>query len=197
VNNIHPIDDRLISRKEQELLLNQKGMVLWFTGLSGSGKSTIAEGVQKRLYNQGYLVKVLDGDNVRAGINNNLGFSLEDRKENIRRIAEVAKLFLDTGIIVLCSFVSPTIEIREQAKKIIGKRDFYEIYVDTSIEECERRDVKGLYKKARNGEIKGFTGIDSPYEHPVSPALILDTGNQNINKCVNLVLMLIQKQIKI
>lgn len=188
MNNIHPIFDRLISRKQQELLLNQKGKVLWFTGLSGSGKSTIAEGVQKELYRQGYLVKVLDGDNIRSGINNNLGFSLEDRKENIRRIAEVAKLFLDTGIIVLASFVSPTREIRAMARDIIGKEDFYEIFVNTPIEECEKRDVKGLYKKARAGEIKGFTGIDSPFEVPESSFLELDTISMSVDECIQLVI---------
>ncbi len=185
MKNIHPIHDRLLSRKQQELLLNQKGKVLWFTGLSGSGKSTIAEAVQKKLYDTGHLVKVLDGDNIRAGINNNLGFSIEDRKENIRRIAEVARLFLDTGVIVIASFVSPTIEIRDQAKKIIGKSDFYEIFVDTPLEECERRDVKGLYKKARAGEIKGFTGIDSPFEAPADPFLVLDTISFSVEECAD------------
>ena len=184
MNNIHPIFHRLISRKQQERLLNQQGKVLWFTGLSGSGKSTIAEGVQKELFSRGYLVKVLDGDNIRSGINNNLGFSIEDRKENIRRIAEVAKLFLDTGIIVLASFVSPTLEIREIARDIIGSENFYEIFVDTPIEECERRDVKGLYKKVRAGEIKGFTGIDSPFEKPEKPFMKLDTVAFNVEECI-------------
>lgn len=193
MDHIHPIFHRLISRKQQELLLNQKGKVLWFTGLSGSGKSTIAEGVQKELYRQGYLVKVLDGDNIRSGINNNLGFSIEDRKENIRRIAEVAKLFLDTGIIVLASFVSPTREIRALASEIIGKDNFYEIFVNTPIEECEKRDVKGLYKKARAGEIKGFTGIDSPYENPESPFLTLNTVAQNVDQCINQVIESIER----
>jgi adenylylsulfate kinase len=182
--NIHPIFDRLVTREEQERLLNQKGKVLWFTGLSGSGKSTIAEALERQLYNNGYFVKVLDGDNIRSGINKNLGFSLEDRKENIRRIAEVAKLFLDSGAIVLCSFVSPTIEIRNLARKIIGTEDFKEVYVDTPLEICESRDVKGLYKKARAGEIKGFTGIDSPFEAPKAPALRLLTENKNVAECV-------------
>jgi len=183
--NIHPIFDRLVSRQEQERLLNQNGQVLWFTGLSGSGKSTIAEGLERRLYAEGYFVKVLDGDNIRSGINKNLGFSLDDRRENIRRIAEVAKLFMDSGAIVLCSFVSPTIEIRELAKTIIGKEDFKEVFVDTPLEVCESRDVKGLYKKARAGEIKGFTGIDSPFEAPVNPALILKTENKSVADCVS------------
>ena len=174
--NIHPIFDRILSRKNQEALLNQKATVLWFTGLSGSGKSTIAESVEKELYKRGFFVKLLDGDNVRTGINNNLSFTLEDRKENIRRISEVAKLFLDSGIIVLCSFVSPTIEIRALAKKIIGEEDFKEIYVNTSLEECEKRDVKGLYALAREGKIKGFTGIESPYEKPQNPTCLLYTS---------------------
>lgn len=184
-NNIHTIFDRLISREEQERLLNQKGKVLWFTGLSGSGKSAIAEALERQLYNQGYFVKVLDGDNIRSGINKNLGFSLEDRKENIRRIAEVAKLFLDSGVIVLCSFVSPTTEIRELAREIIGIDDFKEIFVDTPLEICESRDVKGLYKKARAGEIKGFTGIDSPFETPINPVLVLKTENITVADCSN------------
>ncbi|MFT4535708.1 MAG: adenylylsulfate kinase [Saprospiraceae bacterium] len=189
--NVHPIFDRLVSRQEQERLLNQKGIVLWFTGLSGSGKSTIAEGLERKLFNLGHYVKVLDGDNIRSGINKNLGFSLEDRKENIRRIAEVAKLFLDSGVIVLCSFVSPTIEIREMAKGIIGQDDFKEIYVDTPLAICESRDVKGLYKKARAGEIKGFTGIDSPFEVPGNPTLTLKTENKSVAECVSEAMQLI------
>ncbi|MFT6783480.1 MAG: adenylylsulfate kinase [Saprospiraceae bacterium] len=189
--NVHPIFDRLVSRQEQERLLNQKGIVLWFTGLSGSGKSTIAEGLERKLFNLGHYVKVLDGDNIRSGINKNLGFSLEDRKENIRRIAEVAKLFLDSGVIVLCSFVSPTIEIREMAKGIIGQDDFKEIYVDTPLAICESRDVKGLYKKARAGEIKGFTGIDSPFEAPGNPTLTLKTENKSVAECVSEAMQLI------
>lgn len=180
MDNIHPIFDKLVTRKQQELLLNQKGVVLWFTGLSGSGKSTIAAVLEKELYGKGYLVKVLDGDNIRSGINSNLGFSLEDRTENIRRIAEVAKLFLESGVIVICSFVSPTAKIRALAKQIIGKQDFKEIYVDTPLAICEERDVKGLYKKARAGKIKGFTGIDSPFEPPTDPSLVLSTVDKTI-----------------
>ena len=182
--NIHPIFDVLISRKEQELLLNQKGKVFWFTGLSGSGKSTIAAAFERTLYERGFFVKVLDGDNIRSGINKNLGFSLEDRTENIRRIAEVAKLFLDSGVIVLCSFVSPTREIRDYAKNIIGIDDFVEVFVDTPLEVCEQRDVKGLYKKARAGEIKGFTGIDSPFEPPINAFLRLETVGKTVNQNV-------------
>lgn len=184
MDNIHPIFDKILSRKEQQLLINQRSLVLWFTGLSGSGKSTIAQSLEKKLYGEGFLVKLLDGDNVRTGINSNLGFGMEDRRENIRRIAEVAKLFLDTGVIVICSFVSPTIEIRKMARDIIGKNDFVEIFVDTPLEVCERRDVKGLYQKAREGEIKGFTGIDSPFEAPVKPDIILKTENSTVEDCV-------------
>lgn len=189
--NIHPTFDQLLTRRHQELLLNQKGKVFWFTGLSGSGKSTIAQGVEKELYKRGYLVKALDGDNVRTGICNNLGFSLDDRAENIRRVSEVSKLFLDSGTIVLCSFVSPTIAIRSLAKQIIGEADFMEIFIDTPLSVCEKRDVKGLYKKARAGEIKGFTGIDSPFEHPVKPALQLQTDVKSVEECIRLVLELI------
>ncbi|MDF1694586.1 MAG: adenylyl-sulfate kinase [Saprospiraceae bacterium] len=190
-HNIHPIFDRLVSRDEQQRLLNQKSKVFWFTGLSGSGKSTIAEAFERALYNQGYFVKVLDGDNIRSGLNNNLGFSIEDRTENIRRIAEVAKLFLDSGVIVLCSFVSPTQQIRELAQSIIGEKDFIEVFVDTPLEVCEKRDVKGLYKKARAGQIKGFTGIDSPFEAPIYPTLTLSTIELSPLDCVNKLLELI------
>jgi adenylylsulfate kinase len=191
MDNIHPIFDKILTRKDQELLLNQRGKVFWFTGLSGSGKSTIAQAFEKGLYDKGYYVKLLDGDNIRSGINSNLGFSMDDRKENIRRIAEVAKLFLDSGAIVLCSFVSPTIEIRALAKSIIGEADFVEVFVDTPLEICEKRDVKGLYKKARAGEIKGFTGIDSPFEAPSPPDIHLITAEMPIEQSVNTLLKII------
>ena len=183
--NIHPIFDKLLSRDDKEGYLNQKAKVLWFTGLSGSGKSTIAQGLEKRLFDEGYFNQVLDGDNTRTGINKNLGFSLEDRKENIRRISEVSKLFLEAGVICLNSFVSPTLEIRALAKEIIGPDDFIEIYVNTPLHICEQRDVKGLYAKARAGEIKGFTGIDSPFEAPQSPDLELLTENQPIEESIS------------
>ena len=184
-DNIHPIFDKLLTRKDKEGHLNQRAKVLWFTGLSGSGKSTIAQGLEKRLFDEGYFNQVLDGDNTRTGINKNLGFSLEDRKENIRRISEVSKLFLDAGVICLNSFVSPTLEIRALAKEIIGPDDFIEIYVNTPLHICEQRDVKGLYAKARAGEIKGFTGIDSPFEAPQSPDLELLTENQPIDESIS------------
>ena len=182
--NIHPIFDTLLDRGAKERQLNQKSCVLWMTGLSGSGKSTIAQALEKRLFADGYFNQVLDGDNIRTGICNNLTFTLEDREENIRRIAEVSKLFVDAGIICINSFVSPTIDIRQKAKEIIGANDYYEIYINASLELCEQRDVKGLYKKARAGEIKGFTGIDSPYEAPTNPFIEIDSGALSVEEAV-------------
>lgn len=192
VKNIYPLVG-MVSRKEQEKFLNQKGKVFWFTGLSGSGKSTIALAFEKELYTCGYYVKTLDGDNIRTGINRDLGFTQEERKENIRRIAEVAKLFVDSGAIVLCSFISPTIAIRKHAREIIGNEDFLEIFIDTPLEICEERDVKGLYRKARAGEIKGFTGIDSPYEIPENPDVILDTTNLSVDQSVEVLVNLVRE----
>jgi adenylylsulfate kinase len=194
-NNIHPIFDRILSREEKENLLKQKGMVIWMTGLSGSGKSTIAIGLEKKLFEKGILTQVLDGDNVRTGINNNLGFSEDDRTENIRRIAEVSKLFLNCGIVCINCFVSPTIEIRANAKKIIGN-DFVEVFINTPIEECEKRDVKGLYKKARAGEIKDFTGINAPFEAPTHPDIEIKTIGKTIDESVNELLNQILQKIK-
>ena len=183
-DNIHPIFDRLLQRDDREKRLNQRAKVLWLTGLSGSGKSTIAQHLERRLYNEGFFAQVLDGDNIRSGINSNLGFSIEDRQENIRRIAEIASLYLNSGIITLNSFISPTREIRNYAKEIIGPDDFLEIYINAPIEVCEARDVKGLYKKARKGEIKGFTGIDSPYEAPDQPFAEIRTDKMTIEEAV-------------
>ncbi len=183
-DNIHPIFDRLLQRADREKRLQQKSKVLWLTGLSGSGKSTIAQHLERKLYNKGFFAQVLDGDNIRSGINNNLGFGLEDRQENIRRIAEVAKLYLNSGVITLNSFISPTLTIRQMAADIIGPDDFIEIYINTPLEICEKRDVKGLYKKARAGQIKGFTGIDSPYEAPINPAFEIKTDGQTIEQSV-------------
>ena len=183
--NIHPIFNSILDRKEKEKLLNQKGVVVWLTGLSGSGKSTIAQGVEYKFHQKGMLTKLLDGDNLRTGLNGNLGFSKKDREENIRRVAEVANLFKETGIITICSFVSPTIKIRNNAKRIIGDVDFMEVYVNASFEECAKRDVKGLYKKALAGEIKNFTGLGAPFESPSHPFITIDTANQSIEESVN------------
>ena len=166
-----------IKKEDREKLLNQKGILLWFTGLSGSGKSTIANILEKRLYDLKKHTYLLDGDNIRHGLNFDLGFSLEDRKENIRRISEVAKLFIDAGIITIAAFVSPLNEDRNNLRNAI-KQDFIEIFVECSLENCEKRDPKGLYKKARSGEIKNFTGIDSPYETPINPELVINTDTQ-------------------
>ena len=190
-NHIYPIFDRMLGRADKEELLKQHGLMIWFTGLSGSGKSTIAIALERELHKRGLLCRILDGDNIRSGINNNLGFSAEDRVENIRRIAEVGKLFVDTGIITLAAFISPNNEIREMAAGIIGKEDFLEIYVSTPLEECERRDVKGLYAKARRGEIKNFTGISAPFEAPTHPALSLDTSKLSLKESVDQLLDLI------
>ena len=194
-DNIHPIFDRLVTRDSKEALLEQRSKVLWFTGLSGSGKSTIVSALEIKLLEQGHFSQVLDGDNIRAGICNNLDFSMEGRTENIRRISEVSKLFCQSGIICLNSFVSPTIAIRSMAKEIIGKKDFIEVYVDASLEVCEERDVKGLYKKARAGEIKGFTGIDSVYEVPEDPDIHLNTSQQSVEDSVRQVLDYLGKYI--
>ena len=190
-NHIYPIFDRMLGRADKEELLKQHGLMIWFTGLSGSGKSTIAIALERELQQRGLLCRILDGDNIRSGINNNLGFSAEDRVENIRRIAEVGKLFVDTGIITLAAFISPNNEIREMAAGVIGKEDFLEIYVSTPLEECERRDVKGLYAKARRGEIKNFTGISAPFEAPTHPALSLDTSKLSLKESVDQLLDLI------
>lgn len=182
-NNIHPIFDRVIQKSEKENLLKQNGIVIWLTGLSGSGKSTIAIGLEQKLFNEGFLTQVLDGDNIRAGINSNLGFSDDDRIENIRRIAEVSKLFLNCGIVCINCFVSPTIAMRKQAREIIGD-GFIEVFINTPIEICEQRDVKGLYKKARAGEIKDFTGISSPFEAPQTAEIEIKTENKSITESV-------------
>ena len=184
VNNIYPVFDRMLQRTDKETLLHQKGVMLWFTGLSGSGKSTVAIALERELQQRGLLCRILDGDNIRSGINSNLGFSAEDRRENIRRIAEVGKLFVDTGIITIAAFISPTEEIRQMAQEIIGKDDFKEIYISTPLEECERRDVKGLYARARRGEVKNFTGISAPFEAPAHPALTLDTSRFPLEESV-------------
>ena len=192
-NNIYPIFDRMLARADKERLLGQRGVMLWFTGLSGSGKSTVAVALERELHRRGRLCRLLDGDNIRTGINAGLGFSQEDRRENIRRIAEVGKLFVDTGVITLAAFVSPTEELRTLARDIIGAADFKEIFVATPLEECERRDVKGLYARARRGEVKNFTGISAPFEAPQSPALVLDTTDTPVEESVGKVLALLEE----
>lgn len=184
-DNIFPIFEQILPREEKEKLLNQKAKVVWLTGLSGSGKTSIAINVERHLHKEGFLTQLLDGDNIRSGINNNLGFSNEDRKENIRRIAEISKLFINCGIITINCFVSPTKEIRQRAKDIIGKQDFIEVFIDTPLEVCEKRDTKGLYKKARAGEIENFTGINAPFEAPTN-ALKIETVGKSIEESAKL-----------
>lgn len=194
--NIYPIFEKMLQREDREALLKQKGIMIWFTGLSGSGKSTLAIALERELHKQGILCRILDGDNIRSGINNNLGFSETDRTENIRRIAEVSKLFVDCGIVTLAAFISPTNAIRHMASEIIGQEDFLEVYVSTPIEECEKRDVKGLYAKARRGEIKDFTGISSPFETPAHPFITIDTARQPLEKSVEILLDAIMPKIR-
>ena len=194
--NIFTIFDDILQREDKEKLLNQKSKVIWMTGLSGSGKTTIAKGVERHLHSQGILNQLLDGDNIRVGISNNLTFSSEDRRENIRRISEVSKLFMNCGVVTLNCFVSPTIEIRDIAKEIIGRENFIEVYINASVETCESRDVKGLYKKARRGEIKDFTGISSPFEAPENPELEINTSELSIEESVKKVLDYILPKIK-
>lgn len=186
--NIYPIFDKMMSKQDKEELLKQHGVMLWFTGLSGSGKSTVAIALERELHQRGLLCRILDGDNIRSGINNNLGFSPEDRVENIRRIAEVGKLFVDTGIITIAAFISPNNQLRNMASEIIGKENFIEVYISTPLEECERRDVKGLYAKARRGEIKEFTGISAPFEAPENPDIKLDTSKLSLKESVDILL---------
>lgn len=188
MNEIYPIFDQMLSRSDKEKLLGQKGVMLWFTGLSGSGKSTVAIALERELQKRGLLCRILDGDNIRSGINKGLGFTAEDRRENIRRIAEVAKLFVDTGIITIAAFISPSNELRRMASDIIGAEDFKEVYISTPLEVCEARDVKGLYAKARRGEIKNFTGISAPFEAPEHPALSIDTSKVSLGDGVKQIL---------
>ncbi len=180
-----------VTRDRREEQNNHKGTILWFTGLSGSGKSSLAHAVEEQLHQRGCRTFVLDGDNVRHGLCSDLGFSIEDRVENIRRISEVAKLFLEAGVIVLTAFISPFRNERAAARKIVPHGDFLEIFCDSPLEVCEARDVKGLYKRARAGEIPEFTGISSPYEPPTSPELKVATGTDSIEECVDQVIQLL------
>jgi len=182
MENIHPVFDRIIQRKDKEVLLKQNSKVIWLTGLSGAGKTTLGVNLERKLFNRGYLTQILDGDNIRSGINKNLKFTEEDRAENIRRIAEVNKLFVNCGIITINCFISPTNTMRQKAIEIIGRENFIEVYVNAPLKVCEERDVKGLYKKARKGEIKNFTGIDSPFEAPDNPDIEIRTDLLNIDE---------------
>ena len=185
MENIYPIFNKIQTRADKEAFIGQRGLTVWFTGLSGSGKSTVASALEQALAAKGFLCKVLDGDNIRTGLNSNLGFSAEDRTENIRRIAEVCKLFDDTGIITIASFVSPTEDLRQIARNIIGPDDFFVVYMSTPLEECERRDVKGLYARARKGEVKNFTGISAPFDVPENADIDVDTTNSNPEECAS------------
>ena len=175
LDHIYPVFDKMLPREAKEELLGQRGAVIWMYGLSGSGKSTLANLLERRLHEQGKMVKVLDGDNVRSGLNSNLGFSDEDRLENIRRVAEVAKLFADSGIVTVTSFITPNNELRDLAREVIGDEDLLEVYVKASFETCAERDPKGLYAKVKAGEVKQFTGKDSAFEEPTRPDLTIDT----------------------
>ena len=179
---------------DREKLLNQKGCVIWFTGLSGSGKSTLALEVESKLHQRGHLTYVLDGDNVRHGLNKNLGFSPEDREENIRRIGEVAKLFNDAGVIAMTAFISPYRADRDNARELLDEGRFVEVFVDCPLEVCEARDTKGLYQKARTGEIKEFTGISAPYEAPSQAELTVNTDSLTLNECTDRVIALLESK---
>ena len=184
------------TKAQREELHGHKAYLLWFTGLSGSGKSTLANLVEIALHQQGLSTYILDGDNIRQGINNDLSFAPEDRTENIRRIAEISNLMLDAGVITLAAFVSPYIKDRQEVQQIVGTDNFIEIFVNTSLEECERRDVKGLYKKARSGEIKNMTGISAPYEEPTNPDLEVITDGHSIKESVEIIINFINKKLK-
>jgi adenylylsulfate kinase len=186
-----------IGKKEREALKGHKGLLLWFTGLSGSGKSTVANAVEQQLHQLGVHTYTLDGDNIRSGINKDLTFAPEDRSENIRRIAEIANLFVDSGTLVLAAFVSPYKKDREMVKSVVKDFNFVEIFVDTPLEECERRDVKGLYAKARQGLIKDFTGVNAPYEAPENPDIRIDTTQTDIEESAALVVSAIKAKLEL
>lgn len=187
----------IVKRTDRELAHGHKSCLIWFTGLSGSGKSTLAHSLEDRLYRKGCNTIVLDGDNVRHGLCKDLGFSDIDRKENIRRVGEVAKLFIEAGVVVITAFISPSREDRAKVRNLVGERDFIEIFCDCSVEVCERRDVKGLYKKARNGLIKEFTGISAPYEKPENPDLLINTETTELDQAINQIMALIEQRLMI
>lgn len=194
MSNIFPIQTK-VNQSQREHVLKQRAKMIWFTGLSGSGKSTLAVQLEAALFAKGYKTYLLDGDNIRAGINKDLTFTDSDRIENIRRIGEVSKLMLDAGIVVLSAFISPFQSDRDQVKKIVGNENYLEVFVDTPLEVCEQRDVKGLYKKARAGEIKNFTGIDSAYEIPKNPDIIIQTHVLSVDDSLALLLSAVEKKI--
>ncbi|MCF8415600.1 MAG: adenylyl-sulfate kinase [Crocinitomicaceae bacterium] len=195
MSNLHPHNYH-ITKIEKEKQFGHSSLVVWLTGLSGSGKSTIADHLEQHLFKKGIHTANLDGDLLRTGLNKDLGFSEEDRSENIRRIAEISKILSNNGLVVIAAFVSPFSKDRNLVKKTVGEENFIEIFVQTSIEECERRDVKGLYSKARKGELKNFTGIDSPYENPINPDLIIDTEKTSIEDSVQLLCTLVLSKIQ-
>lgn len=196
MEHIYPIFDTILKKENKEKLLKQKAKVIWMIGLSGSGKSTLARALENTLFEKGFLTKLLDGDNLRSGLNKNLGFSAEDRVENIRRAAEAANLFAQCGIVTIASFISPSHEIQHMARKIIGNDNYFEVYVNCSLEECEKRDTKGLYAKARAGEIQDFTGVNAPFEEPENPSLILHTDIESIEDSLDKMVKSILKEIK-
>ena len=185
-----------VDKIDRNKLNGHQSFLIWFTGLSGSGKSTIANALESKLFEKKIKTYTLDGDNIRKGINKDLSFSPEDRTENIRRIAEISRLFVDAGIVVLAAFVSPYRKDREAIKNIVGKNNFVEVYINTSVEECEKRDVKGLYKKARMGEIKDFTGVNAPYESPESPDIEINTEQLSVEQSVTKIINVINKKLK-
>ena len=182
-----------VSKHQRAKLKNQKPCILWFTGFSGSGKSTLANALEKRLYDLGYHTYLLDGDNIRYGLNSDLGFDEVSRVENIRRIGEVSKLFVDSGTIVLTAFISPFVKDRQIVRDLVEKDEFVEIFIDTTLEVCEKRDSKGLYKKARNGDIKNFTGIDSPYEKPISCEIYLENSKVSIDENIDKIILYLKQ----
>lgn len=182
-----------VAKQDRESLLNQKGVILWFTGLSGSGKSTLARRVEQKLIKLGHLSYVLDGDNVRHGLNKNLGFSPEDRQENIRRVGEVARLFADAGILTMAAFISPYQDDRDAVRELVGDGEFIEIHVKVPLKVAEKRDPKGLYEKARSGEIDNFTGIDAPYEDPENPEITIDTAEMELDESAEKIINYLQK----
>lgn len=194
--NIYPIFNRMLERRHKEALLRQRGLMVWLTGLSGSGKSTIAIALERRLHDAGVLCCILDGDNIRSGINSDLGFSAPDRIENIRRIAEIGRLFVDNAFVCIAAFITPTERLRRMAAGIVGNDSFVDVYVSTPIEVCERRDVKGLYAKARRGEIKDFTGVSSPFERPAHPDITVDTSEITVDQAVDAILEKIKLRIR-